>query len=97
MRRHVWLLIAGLLMPQLTQAHDYWIESTLQGVGVQQELQSRLYLGDGLKVEEEQPYKPDRASDFHLYLRESRARCAPPRPRAPPPSRASRSAAWPAG
>ncbi len=70
MRRNAWLLIAGLLMPQLAQAHDYWIESTLQAAGEQQELQSRLYLGDGLQVEEEQPYKPERASDFHLYQRE---------------------------
>lgn len=69
MRMHAWLLMAGLLMPQLAQAHDYWIESTLQPVADQQRLQSRLYLGDGLQIEEEQPYKPERASDFHLYLR----------------------------
>jgi len=57
-----------LLLPQLAQAHDYWIESTLKPVAGKQRLQSRLFLGDGLKVEEEQPYKPARASDFRLYV-----------------------------
>ncbi len=70
MNTSTWLLIAGLMVPQLALAHDYWIESTLREVGERQELQSRLYLGDGLEAEEEQPYKPDRASDYHLYLRE---------------------------
>lgn len=57
-----------LLLPQLAPAHDYWIESTVKAIDGKQRLQSRLYLGDGLKVEEEQPYKPARASDFRLYL-----------------------------
>ncbi|MDQ3056837.1 MAG: DUF4198 domain-containing protein [Pseudomonadota bacterium] len=61
-------LLALLLLPPMATAHDYWIESTLKPAGREQRLRSRLYLGDGLKVEEEQPYKPARASDFRLYL-----------------------------
>jgi len=73
MKNSAWLL-AFLLLPQLATAHDYWIESTVLSPANQPRLQSRLYLGDGLKVEEEQPYKPGRASDFRLYVRDESQR-----------------------
>ncbi len=59
-----------LLPPEQAQARDDWIESKLVAIAGQQRLKSRPYLDNDLKMEEQQPHKPQRPANFRLYLRD---------------------------
>ncbi|MBC7930430.1 MAG: DUF4198 domain-containing protein [Rubrivivax sp.] len=56
-----------LLLALATTAHDYWLEPELFFVGVGDKINLRLFLGEGLRSEEERPFQKERTVSFRLH------------------------------
>lgn len=55
-----------LMLTLAATAHDYWLEPERFFVGVGDKINLRLFLGEGLRSEEERPFQKERTVSFRL-------------------------------
>lgn len=65
-RSAVCAILAALLQSVVAYGHEYWLEPERFFLGVHQSSPVRLFLGEGLKVEEERPFQRSKTVGFRL-------------------------------
>ncbi len=70
MKRLLYLSVVLGIVWHATSAHEYWLEPDSYFLTPRESSPVRLFLGEGLKVEEEMPYRYSKTSIFRLFSSE---------------------------
>ena len=67
MKRNVYIVFLALTLVIPAFAHEYWLEPGSFFLKPKESTPVRLFLGEGLKVEEEMPFLTSKTNSFNLY------------------------------